>query len=124
MNKANVEKIIGYLFLVAGIGIIAYSAFNVISVFKGKAQPFDLFSFDSIGFDFSNLVSGPVPSDANLKQELVEKDLLNKPFNLFAHLLLMGFVTSAGFKIAQIGTMLVRSIKVKVIVQKEKITKT
>lgn len=112
MKKVKVEKILGYLLLVAGLGIIVYSSFNVINVFKGKVQPYQVFSFSSIGFDLSGLAAGqPIPQDADLKQE-VDADLINKPANITAHVFLMGFIASAGFKIAQIGVMLIRSIKV------------
>jgi len=120
MDKENTNKIIGYLLLVVGLGIIAYSAINVFNVFKGRTQPFDLFSFSSISLDFSDLTGDqPLPEGVNLEQELIEKDLLNQPINLIAHLMLMGFFSTIGFKIAQLGTTLARTIKVKVIGRKE-----
>lgn len=116
MQKVKVEKIIGYLLLALGLGTIVYSVFNVVGVFTGKNQPYQLFSFSSIGFDFSGLMAGqPIAQSAEteLKQDLFESDLINKPANITAHVVLMGFIASAGLKIGQIGTMLIRTIKVK-----------
>ena len=115
MQKVNVEKILGYILVVIGLGIIAYAALDVINVFSGNSQPANLFTFDPIALDLGKLTDQPLPPGTNLKQTLVESDLLNKPINLAAHLLLMGFVATIGFKIAQIGVMLVRPIKVHLI---------
>ena len=52
---------------------------------------------------------------------LVSSSLINQPLNLIANLLLMGFIASAGFKIAHLGVMLVRTIKVKVKEEKKSI---
>ena len=121
MENRNINKIVGYLLLVIGLSIIVYSAVNVFNVFMGKTQPYDLFSFSSIGLDLSNMTGQTLPQGANPKQDIIDKDLLNQPINLIAHLMLMGFLSTVGFKIAQIGTMLVREIKVKVIGAKENI---
>lgn len=113
MEGINTEKIIGYILLILGFAIIIYSSIDVINVFQGKSQPFNLFTFESISIDLSSLLTGQAPpSGIEMNQTLVDKDLLNSPMNIMAHLLLMGFIASAGFKIAQIGVMLVRPIKV------------
>ena len=108
MKSAN--KISGYLLLVLGLGTIIYCAFNVYQIFKGQVLPYNLFSFKPIAMDLSQLVAG-APKNS-LTQELISSDLLNKPMNLIFHILLMGFITTAGFKIASLGVMLVRPIKV------------
>jgi hypothetical protein len=112
MENINAEKIIGYILLIAGFVVIVYSVMNVLNVFQGKSEPFNLFSFDSIAIDLGKLTDQPIPASANLKQELVSEDLINKPINLTAHFFLMGFIASAGFKIAQVGVLLIRPIKV------------
>ena len=93
--------------------MIFYPVFNVYQVFKGQSLPYNLFSFKPIAIDLSKFVEGS-PKNANITQELISSDLLNKPMNLVAHVVLMGFIVSAGFKIASLGAMLVRTIKVKV----------
>lgn len=105
------EKVLGYLLLIAGIAVIAYAGFSVYQVFTNKVVPEELFAFGPISMDLSKLVEN-APTDANLTQELVKSEVLNKPMNLVAHLLLMGFVTTIGFKFASLGTMLIRPIKV------------
>lgn len=119
MKSVNVEKIIGYLLLLIGLSVIVFSAFSVINVFKGRSQPYNLFSLPAISMNLSKLAGQPVPPEANLEQELVAADIINKPTNLIAHLLFMGFITTVGFKIAQLGIMLVRPVKVNVIGRKE-----
>ena len=107
------NKVIGYLLVIVGLAMIIYPSFNVYQVFKGKVKAFDLFSFAPIAIDLSKFVP-QAPSNIDLKQDLIASDLLNKPLNLTFHLLLMGFVVSSGYKIASVGVMLVRTIKVKV----------
>jgi hypothetical protein len=116
VGKINLEKILGYLLLLLGLVTIAYSTLSVINVFQGRTEPFNLFSFSAISLDFSEMVKGqPIPPGTNLEQELMSEDVLNKPINTAAHLMLMGFLASVGLKVANIGTMLIRPIKVKLI---------
>ena len=116
MKIAN--RIFGYLLLLVGLTMIGYSVLNVYQVFKGQILPYNLFSNHGIYLDLSKLVEN-APKNASLTQEIISSELLNKPMNLAAHIVLMGFVVSAGFKIASIGTMLIRTIKVKVKKEKE-----
>jgi hypothetical protein len=105
------EKIIGYILLLFGLLIIFYSVFSAYEVFNKKSKPVDLFSFPAISMDYSKLIQG-APPNADMKQELIAPAILNEPTNYIAHLLLMGFIATAGYKIASIGTMLLRTIKV------------
>ena len=94
MDNVKVEKVVGWVLLFAGLGIIVFAAINVTKVFTGKSEPYELFSFSSIGLDFSGLAGGqPVVDESALQQTLVEKDLLNKPINITAHVILMGFIS-------------------------------
>lgn len=112
------EKILGYVLIVAGIVVIIGSAFNVYSVFTGKSEPIAPFNLSGISLDFGAMAPAEQQaaldaSGASLKTEIVKPDVLNQPLNYVAHLLLMGFLGSAGFKLASLGVMLVRPIKVK-----------
>lgn len=116
------EKIIGYLLLAIGIITILFSGFSVYNVFTKQSKPVQLFNFKGIGFDTSQILSGALPPEfANqipknskaAQTELIPPDLLNDSSNIFAHLMLMGFLASVGAKIAGIGTQLVRPIVVK-----------
>lgn len=105
------EKIIGYTLLFFGVGIILYTGFNVYQVFTKQIDPINLFAFKGIGLDLSKAIEG-APPNANLTQELVAPEVLNQPMNYIAHIVLMGFVGSIGYKLASIATMLVRPIHV------------
>ena len=119
MKKTN--KIVGYLLLLLGLVMIIYPVFNVYQVFKGQMLPYNLFFFKPISIDLSKVVQG-APNNVNLSREIISSDLLDKRMNLVAHIVLMSFIVSAGFKIASIGVMLARSIKVKI--KEEKVTQT
>ncbi|MFC1646698.1 hypothetical protein ACFL1A_00295 [Patescibacteria group bacterium] len=123
------EKIVGYLLLIAGIGIIGFSAFRMYSVFTGKEKPIQLFSFAGIGFNPADMVGGNIPAGVEIKGpgggdqakvELVGPEMINSTTNMFFHLMLMGFIASAGFKIASLGVQLIRPIKVKLRTKEEK----
>ena len=115
------EKVIGYSLLTVGILIILYSAFSVYSVFTKKQNPQDVFNLPGISLDLSGFVGGDLSpeeraamekSNVNTKAELISPEVLNTPLNYTFHILFMGFIASIGFKIANLGTLLVRPIKV------------
>jgi len=115
------EKITGYSLIALGLLIIFFSLISAWSIFSGQSTPPQVFSFEGIGFDLTQLVGGDLPpQQATLlrqqlgeqKTEVISGDVLSKPLNLAAYLLFMGFVASVGAKIASIGTQLVRPIKV------------
>jgi hypothetical protein len=104
------EKVVGYILLVGGILLILFSGYSVYSVFTKRAQPTQLFNFEGISLN----VSQPIPGVKEVpKTELISGNILNDSSNIFAHLFLMGFVAATGYKLASIGAMLVRPIKVK-----------
>lgn len=116
------EKMIGYSLLVIGILIICFTGFSVYTVFTKQAEPVQLFNFQGIGINVSQIVSGSLPSEisqfvAKNKEpqttEIISADMLNVSSNFIAHYILMGFLASIGFKLATLGTMLVRPIVVK-----------
>lgn len=116
------EKIVGYLLLIMGIGIILYSGISAYSVFSGKLQPVQLFNFEGISINMGSFISQALPAEAQnyvnqnspqIKQEILPAGILNDTTNILAHYLLMGFIASIGFKIASLGTMMVRPIVVK-----------
>ena len=116
------DRVIGYVLLVSGILIILASALSVITVFTGRAEPIQIFQFGSIGLNASDLIGGDLPQEQvaiakqmteGQKMELISADLINDTSNVLAHLFLMGFISTVGFKIASLGTMMVRPIVVK-----------
>ena len=115
------EKIIGYLLIVIGLIMIILPIISVFNVFTNRAQPAILFNLEGINIDLSKLTDRSLTqqqaniSDNNqLKTEVIPSESLNKPLNLISHIVLMGFVSSAGLKIATVGTQLARTINVKI----------
>lgn len=119
------EKIIGYLLITMGMCAIVFSVINIYSVFTKKINPVNFFDSQGISIDTAQITEAAISNKlketgVNMQkpekndQEIVSADLLNNSANLFAQIVLMGFVSTAGYKIASIGTMLARPINVKV----------
>jgi hypothetical protein len=68
----------------------------------------DTFNLEGISLDLGDFVEGSV----NTKAQLISPEVLNTPLNYTFHILFMGFIASIGFKIASLGVMMVRPIKV------------
>ena len=119
------EKVIGYFFVFLGVGVIFFATFNIYSVFTKKARPVDVFSFPPIALDLSQAATVSLPQELveagveietppSQKQEIIPSTMLNQTSNLVAHLVLMGFIVNVGFKVAMLGTQMVRPVIVKV----------
>ena len=114
------EKIVGYILLILGIAVIIISVASVYNVMTGKSKPAQIFTSKGISLDLAALTGGLTSEqrenmarqDLSTITEVVTPELLNPALNLISHLFLMGFIASAGFKVAVIGTTLVRPIKV------------
>jgi len=106
------EKIVGYVLLFAGIAIILFSAFSVYGVFSKKVDPIQFFTIGSVPVEIpiagQNVDKGIDGTGISIPMEVIKN-----PLNSFAHLALMMFIGGVGFKIASLGTMLVRPIVVK-----------
>jgi hypothetical protein len=118
------DRLIGYGLFIFGTLLILYSAFNVYSVFTKGFEPVQLFTFQGIGLDASSLVGSDLSSEqkalldqsgAQTKLEIVPGSLINQTSNILAHLLLMGFLASIGYKLASLGIMMLRPVVVKLI---------
>ncbi len=119
------EKITGYVLVAVGLIIILFSGFSVYQVFTAKEKPVSLFHFEGISLNLSSLLgSGEgLTSEqqaalerqkAQIKpQEIVSSALLNDSSNIAAHMFLMGFIASIGYKIASLGIQFLRPIVVK-----------
>ena len=116
------EKVTGYILLAAGILLIVLATFSVYSVFTKKSKPVELFNLGGISLDLSQMLGGDLSpaqreqltrSNIQTETEIVKEGLVNTPLNYAAHLMLMGFISGAGFKIAKLGVMFLRPIKVK-----------
>ena len=116
------ERVSGFALLAVGIAIIVLAAFSVFNVFSGRSEPVSPFSFPAVSLDASSLIGSDAPPEAREalrasgqtpKLELIPADILNKTSNTLAHLLLMGFIASIGYKIGSLGAMLARPVIVK-----------
>jgi hypothetical protein len=116
------EKVIGYILLAAGILLIILTTFSMYNVFTKKSKPVELFNLGGISLDLSQMLSGDLSpaqreqlakSNFQTETEIIKEDLINAPLNYAAHLMLMSFIAGAGFKIAKLGVMFLRPIKVK-----------
>lgn len=114
----------GYLLLTIGIVTIVFSAIDVYQVFTKQKAPIQLFNFQGVSIDpsaYAPQIEVPAGMESfvqqqpkgNQKVELLPADLINLSSNLFAHIMLMGFIASIGSKLASLGTQLVRPIVVK-----------
>lgn len=106
------DKIVGYILLLAGIIIIIFSAFNTYLVFTKKAEPIQLFSFNGLSIKPSQFMPVNLQISSESKVEVVSSEMINLSSNIFAHLMLMGFLATIGFKIASLGIMLIRPVVV------------
>lgn len=108
------EKTTGYALLAIGVIIILAAAISVIMVFTKATQPVQLFNFSGVTLDLSSLVpTVPGTRQSEVKTEILPSNILNDSSNVFAHLLLMGFVASIGSRIATLGVQLLRPVEVK-----------
>jgi len=135
----KIEKIIGYLLLIAGISVIVASGFSLYQVFTGRKEAPQVFSFKMPGISLPisqteiklpegiNLPTGVQLPEGLLGQNSGEKseikllpdEPVNQITNMSIYLLLMGFLVSVGGKIASLGVQLIKEIKV--VVKEEKI---
>lgn len=109
------EKVVGYLLMAFGVGIILFSAFSAYRVFSGADKPIALFAADSISFDVSTLMGeGPQLDSAGQAPqiEILNQKVINTALNSIFHLILMFFMVTVGAKLATLGTLLVRTINV------------
>jgi hypothetical protein len=117
------EKVIGYILLFVGLFVIFFSGLDVWQVFTKQKQPIQLFNLKGVTIDpsaFTPQVNVPEGMEQFIQKpsstkgvEIIPSDMLNLSSNLFAHLMLMGFIASIGAKIAMLGTQMIRPITVK-----------
>ena len=122
------EKVLGYILLVVGIIIISIPLFIVYSIYNKSQKPVEIFNLPGISLDYSSIVGGEIPeaelnkakNEGKLKTELVGAEILNQPLNLFANIILLGFIVNVGFKVASLGVQFLRPIKVNLREREEK----
>lgn len=117
------EKVTGYTLLVIGFSIMIASLYLVFNVFSGASQPYKLIDLNDISINATMFIPAEnLNPDVDHNIVLIDKDPLNHIVNTIFYLIFMGFAASIGFKIASIGTMLIRTIEVKLKETKDKKT--
>ncbi|MBO3804160.1 MAG: hypothetical protein JTT11_09910 [Candidatus Brockarchaeota archaeon] len=106
--KLNVDKVLGYSLLAAGLAMIMLSVYFMYAVFTGSMLPPPIFRMASINFPM------PVGEGERVEVELVQGDQVSRVVNTVLWSFLMFFVASAGSKIGGLGVKLAREIKVEV----------
>ncbi|HLB61043.1 MAG TPA: hypothetical protein VJL83_05565 [Patescibacteria group bacterium] len=130
MKKLHInERVLGYLLMGFGVGIMLFTAVSMYRVFTGKTPPVQLFNLPAITLDLSaatpqvdtstlppelqEFFPQPPKETTNKPAEILSADIINFSSNIFAHIMLMGFIASIGFRLASLGAMLVRPVVVK-----------
>lgn len=113
------QKIIGYILVAIGLAVIIFSAFSVYNVFTKKARPIELFHFDSVSISATALMSpdmaAKIPAGQEVpKIDILPADMINPTTNILAHLFLMGFMVSIGYRVSMLGVQILRPVVVKV----------
>lgn len=144
------EKIIGYILIFTGLGLIIGAGVNIYQIVTRQTRPVQIFSFSGISINTDQLLvqeeSIRLENVTSEQQEIINEllkeknmnasqegqnnegamveilpgDVLTETSNLFAHIFLMGFLASIGSRISSIGVLMVRPIVVKL---KQKETK-
>jgi hypothetical protein len=139
----NVEKIIGYLLLIAGVIVIIGGTFCLYQVFSGQKKTPEIFSFEAPsvslpsqqslefeipeGMDFPGGFSLAEPmiqesAGEDQKLKILPDEAINAITNMMVYFLLMGFIASSGAKIAHLGVRMIKEIRV--VVKEGKIEST
>lgn len=109
------NKLTGYILITVGILLILFSALHIFNIFSKNTRAVEVFSFSGIEFPVETLTGIKSQSKDPPKLELLSQDKLNDPLNLFANIIIMGFFSTIGYKLAGIGAMLVRPVKINMI---------
>lgn len=104
----------GNILLYSGIGVMGVSVLLVILLFTGTIEPTSLFNIPAPTLNTGSLIpSVPgLPAAQGEKITILPTKDFNNMLNLGVQFLLMTFLMSFGFKLADLGTKLLRPIKI------------
>jgi len=94
------EKVVGYVLLAVGVGMIFVSVYMVFSVFTGASIPPLLFDFSDISFLGAEIMSG---------------EGMNLMVAMGFWYVLMFFVMWSGGKLASLGVSLIKEVKLRAV---------
>jgi len=107
------ERILGFIVLLLGLGIILYALFSSLQIFTGRVDPPELFSFD----EPADIQEAAAPDDIQeqvgklLRDQLGEflpTDTISRTLNISMWSLFAGLLLFGGGQIAGIGIKLLR----------------
>ena len=98
----NFDRIIGYVLLLLGLGIIMFSIFSAFSTFTGSKEPPKLLNIkkSSQPISFGGM---EIPN-----MEVIPVEYFNTSGNFMFHFLMMWLLISAGGKISGIGVSMIK----------------
>ena len=118
------ERTWGYILLASGVIIMTFSVISIFLVFTNRAKPITI-----VKSPLSNQAGNPNMNPANflpsqtgglgqsqmpgLSLDFLSSPIIGDLFSSLLHYFLMGFLMSFGYKLATLGVMLLRPIKVK-----------
>ena len=113
----NIERILGFVLLVVGVGLILYSLFASYGIFTGSQEAPEIFS-DPVGNEIETSADEATAS-ADVQQQLqslmqeqlkgiLPEGTIPKTLNLFAWSIFTGILIFGGGQIAGIGVKLLR----------------
>ena len=114
----------GHLLLFVGLAIMVICVVNMFLVFTNKVKPFSVFNISSNSsngsLNISDIISELKKNSPNAlnpatlpKLDILSPEVLNQTLNLSSHFFLMSFILGFGYKLATLGTKLIRPINVK-----------
>ena len=108
----NAEKIIGFVLLVGGVGLVLWSVWSVYQVFSGQITPPMVVNFELKPISLPMNSSVPGIEMEPLELDMFPTETMNQTTNMVLYLVLMGFISTAGAKLANVGANLLRVMRV------------
>ncbi|MDO8470470.1 MAG: hypothetical protein Q7S63_00655 [bacterium] len=112
----NIERIIGFLLLILGLGIIGFTLFNSFQIFMGKMDPPQVFSAEqkqqaaapkSTALSAENLQQQAQQIIQDQIQNILPQGTIPRMLNLAAWSFLAGLLMLGGSQIAGLGIKLI-----------------
>jgi len=107
------ERILGFIVLLLGLGIIFYALFSSLQIFTGRVDPPELFSFDEPADTQEAAAPNNIQEQVGelLRDQLgglLPRDTISRTMNISMWSLFAGLLLFGGGQIAGIGIKLLR----------------
>lgn len=108
----NTERVTGYILLVIGVGMVIYATWSVYRVFTGQVVPPSVIRLEAKPLTIPLSTSVPGLEAEPVELDFLPVETIALTTNMAVHLLLMGFLSLAGGRLANIGAGLLRPVRV------------